>query len=154
MTMRFGVFASLLVCVGTTPCVAQVVTAMDQVQSGAPASVVSAAPAQIARAGRDATTVRQLPADAKERAQSGDDGMTSGAAPQSPLNALAPQARNAGSVDPEEIARLLDRGEAASIDAAAAIASGVNVQRDASPVEDNEGALRRRGADLPVPPRS
>lgn len=155
MRMRLGVIGVALAALWATPCLAQVVTAMDQVQARPPAAVVSAAPSQVTRAGKDATTVSQLPADARERTPFRDDGIAPESAPPSLPGPLAPQARNAGSVDPDEIARLLDRGEAASIDAAAAIASGANVQNEQAPLEDDEAAGRRpNGMELVVPPRS
>lgn len=151
MTTRLGVLGVVLACVVTTPCLAQVVTAMDQVGARPPPAIVNIAPSQVTRAARDATTVPQLPADAREHTQFRDEG----SAPEtttlpSPIT-LAPQARNADSVDPDEIARLLDRGEAASIDAAAAIASGANVKKEPL-LRDGEAESRRRnGMELAGP---
>jgi hypothetical protein len=56
-------------------------------------------------------------------------------------------------VDADEIARLLDRGEAASIDAAAAIASGAASQApSAEPVSNDDDIPSLRAAQPPVLP--
>lgn len=148
-----AVLGLIAACAVATPCVAQIATSIDQVQPRPSSAIISAAPAQIPRAGGDRTSMSQLPADAQERTQTRDGGLTAGATAPSSMETLAPQARNAGAVDADEIARLLDRGEAASIDAAAAIASGVNTQRVST--QDEEPAARRRsGVEPAVSPRS
>lgn len=93
----------------------------------------------------------QLPAEAQERAQARESRLSPAQAPLATMDALPPQARTAGSVDPDEIARLLDRGEAASIDAAAAIASGVAAQREPAASSEDERTPRRNGVELAVP---
>jgi hypothetical protein len=55
-----------------------------------------------------------------------------------PVDTLHPNTRNLALVNADEIARLLDEGQAASIDAAAAIASGVTTLPDSSVQNDLE----------------
>ena len=91
--------------------------------------------------GPDRASVAQLPSSLSERpgapvARASED--TQG--PLSQSHTGAPSTRRAGSVDADEIARLLDRGEAASIDAAAAIASGVALPASAPEESDLEQA--------------
>lgn len=56
--------------------------------------------------------------------------------PEAALEALAVSRHRTGSVDADEIARLLNEGAATSIDAAAAIASGVAGKPTSTPVEE------------------
>lgn len=105
---------------------AQTADPMAQVPQSVSRSAVAAAPDQVGRTvAQDRTSVTQLPAGLGERKGSGASPASEEESPIviEPLN-LASSGRNAGSVDADEIAALLAKGEAASIDAAAAIASG------------------------------
>lgn len=119
---------------------AQTVTSVDQVPQRTSRSAAAAAPPQVRRAdGADRTSVAQLPGSLSEKPgarAAGVQGADRAPSVPSQSQMSAPVARRAGSVDADEIARLLDRGEAASIDAAAAIASGVAQQAPAPEADD------------------
>lgn len=143
--------------IGASAAFAQATTSIDQIPQRGKPSPASVATPQVARTGSDRTSVTQLPGNIQERRGAGAERIAG--APQGPLAAAefpSVQARNAGSIDPDEIARLLDRGEAASIDAAAALATGAAPQSPSAPAdpEDEPDARRRPAPGLVVPPRT
>jgi hypothetical protein len=97
-----------------------------QVPQSISRSAAATAPAQISSpTARDRTAVVQLPSGLVEREPARAAPVEEKAAPAGTLGvALSPPVRAAGSVDADEIARLLARGDAATIDAAAALALG------------------------------
>lgn len=122
-----GVVALLLLVVHASGIAsAQPQGAMEQVAQAPPRAGIAAPPAQIGKpATGDRATMTQLPRDLNERAGVPAAPMDGAVLPSHPVAPPVAAARNAASVDPDEIARLLARGEAASIDAAAAIATGL-----------------------------
>ncbi|MDX2233473.1 MAG: hypothetical protein NW200_03160 [Hyphomonadaceae bacterium] len=134
---------------------AQIDGPIQQVPQSPSRASLAAAPEQIGRpSSRDGAAVSQLPAGLSERVGSArGEALTVGVAPERDApETLAPSVRNAGSVDPDEIARLLATGEAASIDAAAAIASGATEAPLGDPAvrEAEEMAARLRARMLPA----
>lgn len=135
---------------------AEIPTAVDQIPQKRPSGVAASTPLQVSPAPSDRTSVGQLPPGATERDGASRVGQglygraeraPNGVAPEPdrPDGALLPHARSQGSVSADEIARLLDRGEAASIDAAAAIAAGVAEPAQQVPsLEDVEDAIAER----------
>jgi hypothetical protein len=128
-----------------TEAFAQAITAVDQIPQRPSSNATIVGPTQVARGDtRDRTRVAQLPTNLSEKNRAGAPGE---ATPKPDVAVTTSrqlnlgQGRNAGSVDADEIARLLDRGEAASIDAAAAIASGV---ASADPAPEPELERERR----------
>lgn len=116
--------------------IAQPQGAMDQVAQPPARAGIAASPPQIGRpTTSDRATVGQLPSNLTERAGAPATPPDGAAPPSHPAAPPLAPARNAASVDPDEIARLLARGEAASIDAAAAIATGLAPTTATTPAE-------------------
>lgn len=117
----------IVVCLcGALQAPAHAQESVAQVPQSISRSAVATAPAQISSpTARDRTAVVQLPSGLVERGGAGATPVEDKSPPAGTLGvALSPPVRAAGSVDADEIARLLARGDAATIDAAAALALG------------------------------
>lgn len=126
----------------------QKASAVDQISQSLGRATLATSQQVKAPTARDRTSVSQLPSNLTERAGGNEKALESAqtsASVEAP--SLAVTHRRAGSVDADEIARLLDEGSATSIDAAAAIASGA-VNPSPAPAAEEE---RMR---LPPPPGS
>lgn len=101
-------------------------TDMSQVQSRQNRGSVAQSPPQVSGPAPPdrAAQIKQLPKGLSERTAGFARPVEPAERPSSDAAALAPPRRNPSSVNADEIARLLDTGAAASIEAAAAIASG------------------------------
>jgi hypothetical protein len=109
----------------------------------APRAAAQAPPQIAAPSKQNRTMVQQLPAGLKEQDTRATN-LHRRTSPPLQAEVSAPARRNPASVNADEIARLLNDGQASSIDAAAAIASGLAPAPEADVPE--EPSLNEKGA--------
>ncbi len=129
MRLHAATAVAVLICAVAPSSIAhaQGASSVDQIPQSISRATLATSPQQVRAPGaRDRMAVSQLPSGLAERAGSGAGETVRAQADAAPeIATLAPAHRRAGSVDADEIARILDEGSATSIDAAAAIASGL-----------------------------